>query len=70
MTHGESGPLRAAWIGADGGAVLLGLNELWGPSSTTLLTDYLGADPAVYAGTAFLAAGAVGLAHKVGAIEE
>jgi hypothetical protein len=60
--------LKAAWVGADGGAFLFGVSEF--TETSTVLTDLIGSDPALIGAFGFAAAGAVGLAHKVGVIGE
>lgn len=66
MTHDADPALKAAWIGADGGAVIFGVSEFVGNS--TVLTDMIGADPALIGSFGFALAGGVGLIHKVGVI--
>jgi hypothetical protein len=61
---GEMPGRTLAWIGADGGAVVLGVNQL---TDATLLADT--GSPDLVAG-AFLVAGGVGLASKLGFIGE
>jgi hypothetical protein len=57
MGHDAEALERAAWIGADGGAIILGLERL---------TDFsLSLSPELVGG-AFLVAGAAGIAGKAG----
>jgi hypothetical protein len=63
--HDETPGEKAAWIGADGAAVILGLDAVTG---STLLTDVLGGS-AELGGAAFLIAGVVSLAGKAGLLE-
>lgn len=66
MTHDAGPALQAAWLGADGAAVLFGASEFVG--DTTVLQGVVGADPATVVSFGFLLAGGVGLAHKMGVV--
>jgi hypothetical protein len=57
---GDAPGRSLAWLGADGGAIVLGVNQL---GDATLLSDF--GSPDLLAG-AFLVAGAVSLAGKLG----
>jgi len=68
MTHNSDNmALSLAWFGADGAAVILGLQALTGAS---LLADTVGTNSLVWVGGLFLVAGAVGLVDKAGLLED
>jgi hypothetical protein len=68
MTHDAGNmALWLAWLGADGAAVILGIEALTG---TPLLADSIGTGSIVFVGALFLVAGIVGLAEKGGLLED
>lgn len=64
MTDMDSIGEQAAWLGADGAAVILGLDYVTG---STLLTDVLGGSAEI-GGFLFLIAGVVSLLGKAGMV--
>jgi hypothetical protein len=68
MTHGDGNmALWLAWLGADGAAVILGIEALTG---NPLLSESVGTGSIVFVGALFLVAGIVGLAEKGGLLED